>query len=97
MKPFIAVFHVNATYRNTRAPLQMTPLPENVWEHLNRDFLGPLPDGSYLFVVVDQYSRYPVVEIINSTAAGTVISVLDPIRAAFGNVHAAVTTTPIPE
>ena len=23
---------------HTRAPLQMTPLPENVWEHLNLDF-----------------------------------------------------------
>ena len=71
---------------NTRAPLQMTPLPENVWEHLNLDVLGPLPDGSYLFVVVDQYSRYSVVEIINSTAAGTVIPVLDKILAAYGNV-----------
>ena len=42
---------------HTRVPLQMTPLPENVWEHLNLDFLGPLPDGSYPFVVVDQNLR----------------------------------------
>ena len=63
--------------KHTRAPLQMTPLPENVWEQLNLDVLGPLSDGSHLFVVVDQYSRYPVIEVINSTAASTLILVLD--------------------
>jgi hypothetical protein len=54
---------------------------------LNADFAGPiLPDGSYLLVIQDQHSRYPVVEIIHSTSADTVIPVFDRVLSAFGNV-----------
>ena len=43
------------------------------------DFCGPLPSGEYLLILVDEYSRFPVVAIINSTAASTVIPVVDKI------------------
>ena len=36
-----------------------------------------------LFVVIDEYSRYPVVEGINSTSANTVITALDKILSMF--------------
>ena len=41
--------------------------------------LGPLPNSKYLLVAIDQYSRYPVVEIISSTSANCTISALEKI------------------
>jgi len=69
---------------SNREPLAMSPLPAAEWSHISADFLGPLPTGEYLLVLYDEYSRFPVVEIINSTSAFTVIPVLDRIFALLG-------------
>ena len=53
-------------------PLQMTDGP---WQSLSADFGGPYPSGHYCLVVIDEYSRFPVVEIVKSTSAKSVISV----------------------
>ncbi len=45
---------------------------------------GHLPNGQYIMVVMDDYSHYPFVEVINSTAATTVIPKLDNILAMRG-------------
>ena len=37
-------------------------------ETVNLDFGGPYPDGHYNLVIVDQRSRYPVVEEVHSTS-----------------------------
>ena len=73
-----------STPKQTTEPLQMTVLPNNPWSQISMDFNGPLPSGVYLMVLVDDYSRYPVVEIINSTSAKTVIPQLDKIFSMFG-------------
>ena len=65
-------------------PLRMSELPTSPWDALRIDFCGPLPSGEYLFVIVDEYSRYPVVEIVKSVSANTVIPVLDKVIATFG-------------
>lgn len=70
--------------KTTRQPLQMTELPEAPWSNLCIDFYGPLPSGHYLLVVIDEYSRFPEVEITKSTAAKAVIPVLDKIFASKG-------------
>lgn len=70
--------------RHSHEPLQMSPLPTAVWTELSADFMGPLPTGEYLFVIHDDYSRFPVVEIINSTSASTVVPVLDRVFALLG-------------
>ena len=62
----------------------MTKMPCRAWEYLSADFCGPLPSGEYLLTVIDEHSRYPVVEIIRSTSANTVIPVLDKILSQFG-------------
>ena len=54
----------------------MSRLPKSVWTELSADFAGPMPDGSYLLIIVDEYSRFPVVEIIHSTSADTVIAAM---------------------
>ena len=65
-------------------PLKMTPLPHAAWKELCMDFYGPLPSGEYLFVIIDEYSRFPVVEVVRSTSASTVIPVLDKVLSLFG-------------
>ena len=68
----------------TRDPLRPSPLPERVWQHVDMDFWGPLPSGEYLLVVIDEYSRYPVVEITHSTSGTSVIPVLDKVFSTHG-------------
>ena len=58
-------------------PLQMTPLPRAAWKELSMDFLGPLPSGDYLMIVIDEYSRFPEVENVTSTSARSTILKLD--------------------
>ena len=65
-------------------PLQMTPLPSGPWKMLAMDFLGPFPSGYFLLVVIDEYSRFPEVEIVKSTSAKSVIPKLDAIFARQG-------------
>jgi len=62
-------------------------LPKSVWTELSADFAGPMPDGSYLLIIVDEYSRFPVVEIIHSTSADTVIAAFERVFAMLGNIE----------
>lgn len=43
---------------NAPEPLKRKTLPLMPWTALACDFLGPLPDGSHIFAVVDYYSRF---------------------------------------
>ncbi|XP_062599630.1 uncharacterized protein K02A2.6-like, partial [Saccostrea cucullata] len=70
--------------RHTMEPLKMSELPGGPWENLSIDFCGPLPSGDYLFEIIDNYSRYPVVEIVKSVSAKSVIPVLDKVISAYG-------------
>ena len=62
-------------------PLKMTPLPKAPWKQVARDFLGPFPTGEYLLVVIDEFSRFPEVEIFTTISARAVIPRLDAIFA----------------
>lgn len=65
-------------------PLQMSALPDRPWADVCMDFCGPYPSGDYLMVLIDEYTRFPIVELIRSTAASTVIPHLDRIFGIFG-------------
>lgn len=65
-------------------PLNMSELPNKPWECLSADFGGPYPSGDYCLVVMDEFSRFPIVEIIKSTSSRTVIPVLDKIFSVHG-------------
>ena len=71
-----------ATPISQREPLQMTALPKAAWAEVIVDFAQIGSD--YLLVVTDDYSRYPVVDIVSSTSANTVIPKLDKIFSEFG-------------
>ena len=40
--------------------------------------------AKYLFVIADEYSRYPIVERVRSVSVNTVIPVLDKVLSEFG-------------
>ena len=61
----------------------MSKLPKCPWLDLSMDFCRPLPTGEYLIVIIDEYSRYPVVEITRSTSAQTVIPIMDKVFSIF--------------
>jgi len=50
-----AVVHTNTKSE----PLQPSPLPTAPWSEISVDFHGHVPSGEKLFVIVDEYSRYP--------------------------------------
>lgn len=65
-------------------PIVATELPPGKWQDVAMDFLGPMPTGEYLLVVVDYYTRYYEVEITMSTTAKHTILILEKIFAAHG-------------
>lgn len=62
-------------------PVKSTELPAKAWERLAMDFFGPLPNNHELMVVMDEFSRFPVVMEVKSTAAEHVVPAL---RGIFG-------------
>ena len=66
-------------------PMEITPTPDTPWSSLAIDFYGPIPNtGQYLLVVVDTYSKFPEIEVVNSTEAKACIPKLDKIFATHG-------------
>ncbi|XP_055307867.1 uncharacterized protein K02A2.6-like [Sitodiplosis mosellana] len=65
-------------------PLKRTTLPSEPWQHLAIDYLGPLPSGDYLLVIVDYFSRYKEVEIMRKIDSVETIKRLRRIFALFG-------------
>ena len=71
----VAPFDRCATPKS-RKPYNMSPLPDGPSMEVSVDF-KVLPNSEYLLVITDDYSRYPIVEIITSTAAKVVIPVIN--------------------
>uniref|UniRef100_H3A6Z3 Gypsy retrotransposon integrase-like protein 1 n=1 Tax=Latimeria chalumnae TaxID=7897 RepID=H3A6Z3_LATCH len=63
--------------------LMMSVLPNSPWKEVSINF-ADLPNGEYLLVISDDYSQYPVVDIIKSTSTQTVIPRIDKIFSEFG-------------
>jgi hypothetical protein len=67
-----------------REPLQMTTLPSRPWQAVSVDFYGPLPSGHSLLVTRDDYSRFPVVDVLSSQSARATIPALESLFASRG-------------
>ena len=69
-----------------REPIIMSEMPAGPWTEIAIDYKGPLRTGGYLVVLVDKYSRYPIVNEVKSTTAKELIKFLDEIFSLFGLV-----------
>ena len=64
-------------------PLQMTELPEKKWHEVSVDHVGLFPDGKHVLVMIDDYSRFPIVEVVKSTSTQETINNLTCIFSIF--------------
>jgi hypothetical protein len=68
-----------------KAPIIMSPMPSAPWEEISIDLKGPIkPTDEHLIVVIDDYSRFPLLETLTTTTAATIIKSLDSIFSIFG-------------
>ena len=67
-----------------KEPIAMSYLPCGPWEAVTTDFYGPMKSGEYLLSIIDEYSRFPIVKVVNSTSAKCAIPVYHKIFSEFG-------------
>ena len=81
MREYVRIYlRCAATVSHTPpVPLKPNLLPERPWQNLNADFIGPIAEKYYLHVVIDQYSKYPEVDIVSSTSFSKLEPCLDRI------------------
>ena len=65
-------------------PMTRTELPAQPWQATAADLLGPMPEGEYIFAMVDYYSRYFEVDILSSVTAADVIKSCNRMFATHG-------------
>lgn len=66
-------------------PRQMTKLPAGPWQEVGADFCEVA--GLYKLVAMDDYSRYPELQVLTPTSAKAVIRKLYKIFSSFGMPH----------
>ena len=57
-----------AQARTETEPLKPTEFPAGPWQELHADYKGPIGKEYYLHVLIDQYSKFPVVQVVKSTS-----------------------------
>ena len=62
-------------------PLEPNLLPHRPWQRLHADFKGPIEGRYYLHVIIDQYFKYPEVDLVTSTSFKKLKPVLDRVFA----------------
>ena len=68
-----------------KTPLILSKMPEAPWTEVSIDFFGPLhPSNEYLMVLIDDYSRFPIIENVYSTKCSTIVRHLDSLLGVFG-------------
>lgn len=65
-------------------PMKRAELPTGPWVSIGADLLGPMPDGEYVFVAVDYYSRFFEVDILRRVRAQDIICSLERMFARYG-------------
>lgn len=65
-------------------PLKRNRMPEHPWTDIAVDFMGPLPSGHSLFVLVDYFSRFTEAIIMRQTTAKRTVEALHETFCRFG-------------
>lgn len=66
------------------APMKRRELPADPWMDIAMDLLGPLPNGDYLLVIIDYYSRYKEVKITKTITSAQIITILKEVFSRLG-------------
>ena len=75
----------NAAQPNTHpVPRQPNFLPDRPWQKVHADFKRPIGGKYYLHAVIDQYSKFPEVDLVSSTNFKKLKPILDRIFATHG-------------
>lgn len=69
---------------NPPLPMKRRELPSQAWIDVAIDFLGPLPSGHYLFVIVDYFSRYKEIKVMKTITSAETIKILKEIFSRLG-------------
>ena len=64
--------------------MKTSKFPDGPCLELAADLYGPLPSGEKFLVLVDEFSRFPIVKILKSTTAEAIIPVVAEIFNLFG-------------
>lgn len=70
--------------QNPPEPLQTTKMPDRPWADLAADFLGPLPSGHNLLVIVDYFSRFTEIIVMKQITAAQTVRALHETFCRFG-------------
>lgn len=65
-------------------PLIQTQMPKKPWCHIAVDFMGPLPSGHNLLVLVDYFSRFVEVVVMRETTAKLTVQALHEAFCRYG-------------
>lgn len=65
-------------------PMIRKELPDEAWSDIAVDFLGPMPTGEHLMVIIDYYSRYMEIEIMPTITATETVKRWDRIFTRLG-------------
>ena len=68
-----------------------TMLPDQAWQQVHADFKGPIGKRYYLRTFIGQFSKYPVVEMCDSTSWEKMEPQLDRVTSMLGNMEVPVT------
>lgn len=60
-------------------PMAVRELPQQPWQIISMDMLGPLPSGDSILVLIDLYSRYRITEVLQSTTTDDIVARLDRV------------------
>ena len=69
---------------NPPVPFKPNVLPDRPWQKLHCDFKGPIAQKYYLHIIIDQYSKYPEVDVVSSTSFSKLRPALDRVFATHG-------------
>ena len=64
--------------------MRRTELPKGPWQDLAADLMGPLPNGEYVLVIVDYFSRYFEVNFIRRVTSTVIVRCLEKMFTTHG-------------
>ena len=70
--------------KTIRPKMTIRETPEDVFQDVSMDFKGPIGGDYYLHLVIDNLSRYPIVQVLKSTKLSELKPALDKTFSMFG-------------